>query len=438
MSLKTDFSGHYLSRPHDRRMNTIMSIDNLKTIEEMALFLSGSQAIAFGVAATKDERYAFIEKILKRFSYHRLKRSEKGTVIQFLIKVSGYSRQQLTRMIERHTETGYLKRYQKTVNGFTSHYNAQDINLLAKIDRLHETPNGLRVKKLCERAYHVFGQKEYERLAGISVSHLYNLRQSLGYQNLRRHYEKTKGNKGAAIGIRRKPTPNGQPGYIRIDTVHQGDLDGVKGVYHINAVDEVTQFEIVVSVEKISEAYLIPALTLLLEAFPFTVLSFHSDNGGEYINYQVARLLNKLRIEMTKSRPRQSNDNALAESKNAAVIRKIFGYAHISQHHASRINEFNIKSLNPYINFHRPCLFSRTITDEKGKQKKRYYYPDTMTPYEKLKSLPEAQQYLKQDMTFNKLDDIAAQMSDNEAAEYLQQERNLLFKYIHEDGKKSA
>jgi hypothetical protein len=331
-------------------MNTIMSIDNLKTVTEMESFLSGSQAIAFGVAATKDERYAFIEKILKRFSYQRLKRYEKGIVIQFLIKVSGYSRQQLTRMIGRHTETGYLKRYQKTVNGFTSHYNAEDINLLAKIDRLHETPNGLRVKKLCERAYHVFGQKEYERLAGISVSHLYNLRQSFGYQNLRRHYEKTKGNKGATIGIRRKPAPNGQPGYIRIDTVHQGDLDGVKGVYHINAVDEVTQFEIVVSVEKISEAYLIPALTLLLESFPFTVVSFHSDNGGEYINYQVARLLNKLRIEMTKSRPRQSNDNALAESKNAAVIRKIFGYAHISQHHASRINEFNIKAVASHPN----------------------------------------------------------------------------------------
>jgi hypothetical protein len=48
---------------------------------------------------------------------------------------------------------------------------------------------------------------------------------------------------------------NGKPGYIRIDTVHQGDLDGCKGVYHINAVDEVTQIEIVVSVEKISEQY---------------------------------------------------------------------------------------------------------------------------------------------------------------------------------------
>jgi transposase InsO family protein len=438
MSLEDDSYGHYLNQPHDRRMNTIMSIDNLKTVLEMESFLSGSQAIAFGVASTKDERYAFIEKIIKRFSYGRLKRSEKGTVIRFLMKVSGYSRQQLTRMIEQYNEKGYLKRQQKTLNGFTKRYTAEDISLLAKIDRLHETPNGLRVKKLCERAFYIFGQTEYERLAGISVSHLYNLRQSSGYQNLRRHYEKTKGDKGAKIGIRRKPIPNGQPGYIRIDTVHQGDLDGIKGVYHINAVDEVTQFEIVVSVERISEAYLIPALTLLLEAFPFTVLSFHSDNGGEYINYQVARLLNKLHIEMTKSRPRHSNDNALAEGKNAAVIRKIFGYAHIPQHHANRINEFNIKALNPYINFHRPCLFSTTIIDAKGKQQKRYYYPDTMTPYEKFKSLPDALQYLKKDMTFKKLDDIANQMNDNEAAEYLQQQRNLLFKYIHEDGEKSA
>ena len=112
--------------------------------------------------------------IFKGYSYQHLKRSEKGTVIHFLMKVSGYSRQQLTRMIERCNEKGYLKRQQKTLNGFASRYTKQDISLLAKIDRLHETPNGLRVKKLCERAYHIFGQTEYERLAGISVSHLYN------------------------------------------------------------------------------------------------------------------------------------------------------------------------------------------------------------------------------------------------------------------------
>ena len=215
------------------------------------------------------------------------------------------------------------------------------------------------------------------------------------------------------LGVRKKPRPNGKPGYIRVDTVHQGDLDGKKGVYHINAVDEVTQFEVVISVEKISELYLVPALNMLLETFPFDIINFHSDNGSEYVNAHVVKLLGKLLIEFTKSRPRQSNDNALAEGKNAAIVRKIFGYSHIPQHYAKALNNFNQTALNPYINYHRPCLFPTTITDEKGKQKKKYYYQNMMTPYQKLKSIPGATKFLKKGVTFNTLDDIAKAMTDN-------------------------
>ena len=74
--------------------------------------------------------------------------------------------------------------------------------------------------------------------------------------------------------------------------------------------------------------------------FPFVIVGFHSDNGSEYINHQVANLLEKLRIEQTKSRSRQSNDNALAESKNASVVRKHMGYDHIPQAYAKPINAF--------------------------------------------------------------------------------------------------
>lgn len=415
-----------------------MKLDNLIAIEQMEAFLSGSQAVAFAVATSKDERYQFVETLLKRFKYVRLKRREKGIMMQFLMKVSAYSRQQLTRMIQRYISTGKLQRFQKTVNGFEQFYTASDILLLVELDRLHDTPNGFMIKKLCARAYHEFNDFAYERLSHISVSHIYNLRESSVYKKHRCHYEKTKSKKGIHIGERRKPQANGKPGFIRIDTVHQGDLDGIKGVYHINAVDEVTQFEVVISVEKISEAYLIPALEKLLVAFPFKIINFHSDNGGEYVNYTVATLLKKLLIEFTKSRSRHSNDNALAEGKNAAVVRKTFGYLHIPQHHANRLNEFNQKALNPYINYHRPCLFPTTIIDAKGKQKKKYEYKNMMTPYEKFKSLPEAQQYLKDGVTFEKLDDLAKSMTDNEAADYLQQQRSLLFKYIHEGCKNRA
>ena len=228
------------------------------------------------------------------------------------------------------------------------------------------------------------------------------------------------------------------PGYIRIDSVHQGDQDGVKGVYHINAVDGVTQFHLVATCEKISEAYLLPVIRQLLDGFPFVILGFHADNGSEYINYQVATLLEKLRIEFTKSRPRHSNDNALAESKNGAVVRKHLGYAHIPQQFAEQVNAFCAKHLNPYINFHRPCFFPETITDAKGNERKRYCYEGMKTPYEKLKSLPSACQYLKLGITVEQLDAIASRISDNEAALALNHARRTLFQSISAASRKQA
>ena len=162
---------------------------------------------------------------------------------------------------------------------FPKKYTQNDILLLAQTDEAHQTLSGPTTKKLFERACKIYSDPAYERLALISVSHLYNLRKGDFYQRQHRHFTKTQGTK-VSIGERRKPNPEGKPGYIRIDTVHQGDQDKQKGVYHINAVDEVTQFEVILSVEKISEAYLIPVLEELLTTFPFVILNFHSDNGS--------------------------------------------------------------------------------------------------------------------------------------------------------------
>ena len=140
-----------------------------------------------------------------------------------------------------------------------------------------------------QRAWQLFGDPRYERLASLSVSHLYNLRRQAGYQATRLHWTKTRG-PTIAIGERRAPAPDGRPGFIRIDSVHQGDQDGAKGLYHINAVDSLTQFELVASCERLSEAHLMPVLAALLEGFPFAILGFHADNGSEYINHTVAKL----------------------------------------------------------------------------------------------------------------------------------------------------
>lgn len=409
-------------------MKLIMNIKHLRSLQQVADFVHGSSAME-PLAASQAERYQWIEATLRHFRYERLAKADKGLIVAYLGRVTGYSRQQLTRLIRRYRETGRLRWEVQPAKGFSSRYTEADVKLLAEIDALHDTPSGPAVKKLCERAWQRFNDARYERLAGISVSHLYNLRRSKPYRERRGRFDKTRPVQ-RPIGTRKKPDPQGRPGFIRVDTVHQGDQDGVKGLYHINAVDEVTQFEVVVTVERISEQYLIPALEDLLTTFPFVTKGFHADNGSEYINRYVAKLLEKLRIELTKSRARQSNDNALVESKNGSVVRKVLGYVHIPQRFAARVNRFNREHLNPYVNYHRPCFFAQTLIDAKGKQRKRYRYEDMMTPYDKLKSLPKARRFLKPGVTFKSLDATAYAISDNEAAKRLQAARRQLFETI--------
>lgn len=405
-----------------------MNDTQIQTLDQVRQFLQGTYQIEFFIY-DKSNRYAFIQRSLIRFGYNSLKKGDKGLLLRFLAHVSGYSYVQVKRLAACYLKNGRIQRKQVTKQGFCKHYTNSDCQLLAKTDELHGTLSGPATKKLCQRALVLYGQQEYERLAGISISHLYNLRKAKAYQRCRRHFEKTH-SKPSVIGQRRKPVPNGQPGYIRVDTVHQGDLDKIKGVYHINAVDEVTQFEVVCSTQKISEQFLIPILEQLLDQFPFVIKGFHADNGSEFINRAVARLLNKLLIELTKSRARHSNDNALAECKNGAVIRKHLGYIHIPQKWAPLINQFALQFLNPYLNYHRPCFFAEIHTDKKGRQVKKYPYHCMMTPYDKLKSLPNAEQYLKSKLSFKTLDDIAYTISDNESANQLNQAKLKLFNSI--------
>ncbi len=409
----------------------MLKTQGLQTLEQIRAFLEGTQPLGFDVPARND-LYDWIASELRRFRYQRLGKAEKGLVRRYLEKVSGLSRAQMSRLIRQFLDTGAIRdRRGKPAKPFPRRYTDADIPLLAEIDALHGTLSGPATRKLCERAYTLFGDLRFERLATISNGHLYNLRGSRTYQRLRGSYEKTRPAR-VNIGERPKPRPDGRPGFLRVDSVHQGDLDGIKGLYHINLVDEVTQFQFVGSLERISERFLLPVLEALIQAFLFVIRGFHSDNGPEYINRQVAALLEKLRIqEFTKPRARRTNDNALVESKNGSVARKHPGYAHIPGRFAQRVNVFTQKVLSPYLNFHRPCFFPIEEIDDKGQVRKRYRYAQMMTPYEKLKSLPNASEYLKPGMTFEALDDIAYAMSDNETAQGLNEARAELFRYIN-------
>ena len=404
-----------------------MNDTKLDSPESIKAFFEGTDKIEFQLSKTN--RYEWIARTLKRTNYFNLRKKDKAPIREYMERMTGYSWSQLKRLMAQYRDKRWIERTISNRHTFATNYTQSDVLLLAQTDEAHQTLSGPATKKLFERAYQIYGDSAYERLAFISVSHLYNLRKGNFYQRQRRYFTKTQ-KSPVQIGERRKPNPQGQPGYIRIDTVHQGDQDKQKGVYHINAVDEVTQYEVICSVEKISENYLIPILEELLKAFPFAIINFHSDNGSEYINKVVARLLNKLHVAMTKSRARHSNDNALAESKNGSIVRKYLGYVHIAQKWAPLINEFNRKHLTPYINFHRPCYFAEIKIDKNGKEKKTYPYRCMMTPYEKLKSLPNAVGHLKEGISFEVLDRQMLAQSDLQAAKAMKKAQAELFRQI--------
>ena len=401
-----------------------MDDKEIRTLEQVKQFVDSSQGIEFNGLNLK-EKYHWTEEVLRKFKYQWLKRSGKGILRRYIEKVTGYSRSQVARLVGRYQETGRLRVTEYHRHRFPEKYTMAEVGLLAKTDELHGWLSGPATKKILEREFEVYGNAQYENISGISVAQIYNLRHSKRYRGKRYTHTKPVISR---IGERTKPEPQGHPGYIRVDTVHQGDHDRQKGVYHINAVDEVTQWEIVASVSRIAEYDLEPLLESMLNQFPFRIRGFHSDNGGEYVNHTVAELLNKLLIRFTISRPRRPDDNGLVESKNGSVIRKNLGYAHIPQGCASLLNVYHRENLNPYINFHRPCFFPVAIIDHKGKVKNTYPYEKIKTPYEQLKSLPQVETYLRPGISLVQLDAIANQMSDNQYAERMVKARSNLFK----------
>ncbi len=392
----------------------------------MGRFLSASEEVRFE-AADRQQLYQWVEGVLVGQPYASLGKPARGLVRRYIAKMTGLSRSQATRLIALYTASGRIRAAAYQRRRFAERYTRADLELLAAVDEAHETLSGPATRQILKREHEVYRRPEYARLAAISNGHLYNLRRHERYRERLLHCAKTRPT-AVSIGERRKPRPEGRPGFLRIDTVHQGDRPDAKGVYRINAVDEVTPWEVVGATPRISEAYLGPALAAMLRQFPFQIKGFHTDNGSEFINRTVAQLLDKMLIEQTKSRPRQSGDNGLVESKNGAIVRKHIGYGYIDASHADALNGFYAEHLNPYLNYHRPCAQAEVKIDEKGRR--RVSYKRYRTPFETLAELDKPAQCLRDGLSMKALERVAAAIGDTDAARRMQQAKARLFEKL--------
>jgi len=395
------------------------------TIEEMVLFLKGTKTAEIKNDDTINNVYAWMTKVLTLRRYLLSSRQEKGIVRRYLIRCTGYSESHTDHCIRQYRDKGVIRRQERDCRTeFVTVYTKADIALLATYSEAMSHQNGKALQAGMKDMYHIYNDLRFERLAHLSCSHLYTLKQTVTYRNMVKEYTKTQ-SVVRPIGERKKPYPEGKPGFIRVDSVHQGDKDKIKGVYHVNLVDEVNQYEVVCTVEGIAESFMVPALANAITQFPFRVINFHSDNGSEYINQVVAKLLETLRIKQTKSRSRKTNDNALVEGKNAAVVRTHFGYHHIPKQYAGVMEQFNQSHLNPFLVDHRKCAFPTEYVDAKGKIRK--VYEVYLTPVEKLLSLPNVETFLIPGMTIKLLTEKLKQTDHLTAAIELQKAKQKLF-----------
>jgi len=408
---------------------TIDMNDNAITrIAQLTTLIKSAETIGIGSFKRKDNKnivYTWMSGILMRLNYLKLGKKEKGITRKYLIRYSGYTETHIDHLIARWKKDGCkLLRKERTQQQFERVYTPADIQLLADVALVYRHQNGRALREVCCAMFYEYGDLTFERLAKISVSHLYALKKTNVFVSQAGTYTKTKA-VSVPIGERKKPFSEGKPGYIRVDSVHQGDLDKEKGVYHVNLVDEVTQWEVVVCVEGISEQFLLPALEEALAAFPFQIINFHSDNGSEYINYRVATMLEKLRVSQTKSRARESGDNGLVEGKNGAVIRKYMGHTHIPKRHAPAIMEFYRMHLNLFVNYHRFSAFPDEEVSAKGKIVKKYR--TYLTPCMKLCAIPLVGEYLSKGVTVATLQAEAKKQTHLAAAKATEKARNILF-----------
>lgn len=384
------------------------------TGQQIAEFLKGSEGISFA-GADRAAIYGWTEQLLVAQEYAGKGKKERGAIRRYACKVTGLSLPQMTRLIRSYRATGTIAVRPGRRRRFPGKYTEGDVRLLAEVDNAHERLSGPATKCILKREYEEYGKAEYARLSEISVAHIYNLRASPKYRRVAANFEPTRPSP-VSIGERRRPEPLGRPGFLRIDTVHQGDWDGEKGVYHINAVDAVTQFEVVGCTPRINAEQLKPVLEAMLHQFPFPILGAHFDNGSEYINYSMEEMMKAMMVEFTKSRACRSQDNALVEGKNGAIIRKLIGYGHIPAEYAGKVHAFYAAHLNPYLNFHRPCGFATVSLDARGKREREYKAGDYATPHQKLRMLPDVETKLKPGISIEALDRKAAEMSDTEFA----------------------
>jgi hypothetical protein len=217
--------------------------------------------------------------------------------------------------------------------------------------------------------------------------------------------------RGAASGRkkRKKPTKPSQqvpvrtfadwkeplPGYLEIDFVsHGGSSMHGTFLWSLVATDVCSGWTEAVPLLAREQSLVTEGLAVIRRQFPVPVLGIDSDNDSAFINETLLAYCQEHKLEFTRSRAYQKNDQAWIEQKNGAVVRRFVGYDRLAGMVAGQCLAGLFQAVRLYVNHFQPSFKLRSKTREGAKVKKVYHPP--ATPCARLLAHPAVAEAVKE------------------------------------------
>jgi hypothetical protein len=251
-----------------------------------------------------------------------------------------------------------------------------------------------------ERRSAPLGKAFKEKLLGISPAQIDRLLRPSRVQHPKQGLSATRPGTllRHAVPTRSGPPSTTQPGSVEADTVAHCD-DSTEGDY-VNSLTFTELFsgwtENRAIWNKSGEAVLVQ-LKALEGVVPYAMKDFHTDNGGEFLNWALHRHLTgrAVKLPWTRSRAYRKNDNAHCEQKNWTHVRQLFGHDRFAHPElVGLMNDLYANEWSQFTNHFKPTFKLRKREKVNGKTK-RTYEPKPQTPHQRLLASPDIDEATK-------------------------------------------
>ena len=331
-------------------------------------------------------------------------RKVKDEILKSLEVLHGYHRKSAIRLLNRGVNNLLRAKVPKTRGRKPRYQDKAFVKTLRKLWSEMEWQCARNMKPAIPRWLPAF-EEEFGRVEEDVRSRLLSVSDSTISRLLKpyRVLEKRKGGTHPSplrneIPITTRVEHNGRPGHIEVDTVAHcgGDMSG-RFMWSFTATDVVTGWTEVRSVWAKGMAPIIQAFQEMRNSFPFPILSFHSDNGGEFINRAMFLFLQRENIPQSRSRAYEKNDNAHVEQKNRTHVRNYLGEMRIDNPELSEaLDEILRDKLSVFRNLFFPTRKLISKVQAKGVTYKTYDQP--RTPLARVLASPFVSEEVKKDL----------------------------------------